>query len=108
MLPRSLEGRLRLGPVAWMDYSAAWRPSVSEYGGQASNLHLRDGWSQSLRSSLGARLGVTLLPRTQAGNTVTADVLATWNHEYLGDYGMRSWPAATWGMASAWMGVGAS
>jgi len=88
MLPRSLEGRLRLGPVAWMDYSAAWRPSVSEYGGQASNLHLRDGWSQSLRSSLGARLGVTLLPRTQAGNTVTADVLATWNHEYLGDYGM--------------------
>jgi autotransporter-associated beta strand protein len=85
--PRSLGGWVSLGPVAWLDYSAAWRPAVSEYGGQAINLRLRDGWSQSLRSSLGGRLSLDLSAKARPGSTVTADFLATWNHEYLGDHG---------------------
>lgn len=87
LTPQSLGGRASLGPVAWLDYSAAWRPAVSEYGGQASNLRLRDGWSQSLRSSLGGRLSLDLSAAARPGSSITADFLAAWNHEYLGDHG---------------------
>jgi autotransporter-associated beta strand protein len=84
--PQALGGWCTLGPVAWLNYSANWQPAVKEHGGQAINLKLRDGWGQSLRSNLGARLSATLPPLPGVG-TVTADFSSLWNHELLGDAG---------------------
>ncbi|MHC1713605.1 MAG: S8 family serine peptidase [Solidesulfovibrio sp.] len=84
--PRIMGSRLVLGPVAWLDYNAAWRPPVTEHDGMATNLKLESGMTQSLRSSLGARLGAWI-PALGRPDAIQADFMAVWNHELLRDNG---------------------
>jgi autotransporter-associated beta strand protein len=84
--PRIMGSRLVLGPVGWLDYSAAWRPPITEHDGMAANLKLESGLTRSLRASLGARLGVWI-PALGRPDAIQADFMAVWNRELLADNG---------------------
>jgi|GEM_PF-858797 len=84
--PPALGNRLTFGPLGWLEYSAAWRPPVAEYGGLAANLKLRDNWSQSLRSSLGGHISLDI-PTKAVATSLRLEASAVWNHALLDEYG---------------------
>lgn len=71
-----------IGPIAALDYNVLQRPGLTETRGDGARLHVDGATFDSLRTRLGGELRFDL-PAT-AGNTLTANVLSTWNHELTG------------------------
>ncbi|MGB3437079.1 autotransporter outer membrane beta-barrel domain-containing protein [Achromobacter sp.] len=68
-----------VGPVAALDYSALHRPDVSEKRSDGAGLDLDGKTFNSLRTRLGGEIRYKF--PTSAGNTMTANLQSTWNHE---------------------------
>lgn len=75
-----LSEALTLGPAAWLDWSFSRRPSVTESSENGAALHVESELYQSLRASLGLRVGWRL--PTDAWRT-TLSASAEWHHECL-------------------------
>lgn len=84
-------GVLKSGPFAGLEYSFAYRPSVSEDGG-AIRTYLESTVYDSLRTQLGYRL--TTNPKdldSFDGTQWQAHASVAWNHELLSDNGRTSY-----------------
>ena len=88
-----LTTNVKLGPVAWLDYSFMHQPSVTEESAHGSALHVEGETYQSLRS----RLGVKFSAQFGADETKAAlDAMLVWNHEFLKRYGTAESSFAPW------------
>lgn len=84
-------GVMKSGPFAGLEYSFAYRPSVSEDGG-AIRTYLESTVYDSLRTQLGYRL--TTNPKdldSFDGTQWQAHASVAWNHELLNDNGRTSY-----------------
>ena len=87
-------GVMKSGPFAGLEYSFAYRPSVSEDGG-AIRTYLESTVYDSLRTQLGYRL--TTNPKdldSFDGTQWQAHASVAWNHELLNDNGRTSYELA--------------
>ena len=75
-----LNDAVRLEPFAGLDYTAFFNPSHSESGADALNLHNDSYTSDSLRTSLGARVAYAF---TVSGRPAAANLSLAWGHELL-------------------------
>lgn len=88
-----LTTNVKLGPVAWLDYSFMHQPSVTEESAHGSALHVEGETYQSLRSSLGVKFSAQF----GADETKAAlDAMLVWNHEFLKRYGTAESSFAPW------------
>ena len=88
-----LTTNVKLGPVAWLDYSFMHQPSVTEESAHGSALHVQGETYQSLRSSLGVKFSAQF----GADETKAAlDAMLVWNHEFLKRYGTAEASFAPW------------
>jgi subtilase-type serine protease len=88
-----LTTNVKLGPVAWLDYSFMHQPSVTEESAHGSALHVEGETYQSLRSSLGVKFSAQF----GADETKAAlDAMLVWNHEFLKRYGTAESSLAPW------------
>lgn len=84
---------VKLGPVAWLDYSFMHQPSVTEESAHGSALHVQGETYQSLCSSLGVKFSAQF----GADETKAAlDAMLVWNHEFLKRYGTAEASFAPW------------
>jgi outer membrane autotransporter protein len=65
-----------------MDYTVLYRPSLSEAQGDGARLQLDGAAFTSLRTRVGAELRAAW--PVPSGRGLTAQLQATWNHEWLG------------------------
>ena len=88
-----LTTNVKLGPVAWLDYSFMHQPSVAEESAHGSALHVQGETYQSLRSSLGVKFSAQFgADETKA----ELDAMLVWNHEFLKRYGTAEASFAPW------------
>ncbi|MBQ7738199.1 MAG: autotransporter domain-containing protein [Desulfovibrionaceae bacterium] len=73
------QGVLAAGPLAWLEYSALYRPEISESYGKATRLKLDATTYESLQSALGGHASYE--SSFDNGTTMKVNALAAWRHE---------------------------
>ncbi|MBQ9536263.1 MAG: autotransporter outer membrane beta-barrel domain-containing protein [Desulfovibrionaceae bacterium] len=73
------DGQLAAGPVAWLEYSALYRPEISESYGKATRLKLDATTYESFQSALGGHVSYEM--DFANGTTMKLNGLAAWRHE---------------------------
>lgn len=82
-----------VGPLAWLDYSAAYRPDLTEDADKGAALHVQSGVYQQLWSNFGVKADWSL-----TGGAPQAQISAAlaWSHAFLDDCGKATAAFASW------------